>query len=485
MKKSLLWILLLTLMILTGCFKESDNKNIVGNLILEGENEITLFVNDKYSEPGYSAINSEKENITKQVEVSGWNYDTSKTGEHELLYKIKDSNSEKAEVIRKIRVINFVENKAITESSLMIKQNLNVNESGLVVGFGIDIDKNKKSIAIEGNCFKEYSEGKSISVGELENIDQICDYDYERFKSEIENKKNRNIGEPKKIVSWGGVEEKAEAVLKKGEKKLIFIGIKREPVYNYYFGDVKLKQDAYSYYKKYNSYGFYKMYGNSYLEYAVTGGATVFYQEYNVAEMSIEEIESYRSELIKYWKKMWETDNEESLEVIYNKFEKHPKTSTREVSVSTFVPIGFSENGIRNVKSINNKEKNYVLNKENEIKTACLEVIYESYSNLKSELKLDERENWSSFFDNTDEILRRLNEIEKIQGDIIKMINDKKLSPLTNSEHDKFIKDCKVAIEEITEIITVKIYGYKNYLNELPNFKDNPYKELYERYNRL
>lgn len=87
--------------------KRSFEVNIMDNekptIILNDENTIYLSVGSKYVEPGYVAIDNCDGNITEQVEVSG-RVDTSKKGEYELTYSVKDSLGNETIVKRIVKV---------------------------------------------------------------------------------------------------------------------------------------------------------------------------------------------------------------------------------------------------------------------------------------------------------------------------------------------------------------------------------------------
>ena len=74
------------------------------DILIVGEKEITLYVGDKYKEPGYTATDNIDGDITSNVTVEG-KVDTSKKGTYTLTYKIKDKAGNSNETTRKVIVL--------------------------------------------------------------------------------------------------------------------------------------------------------------------------------------------------------------------------------------------------------------------------------------------------------------------------------------------------------------------------------------------
>lgn len=72
-------------------------------LILEGESEIILQLNNKFTEPGYNAKDNYDGDLSDKVKVTG-EVDTSKEGTYTLTYTISDSSNNKTEATRSIKV---------------------------------------------------------------------------------------------------------------------------------------------------------------------------------------------------------------------------------------------------------------------------------------------------------------------------------------------------------------------------------------------
>ena len=72
-------------------------------IVLKGNELLTVYLNNKYNEPGYTATDNYDGDITDKVIVEG-SVDTSKKGVYTLTYKVTDSSSNEITVQRKIEV---------------------------------------------------------------------------------------------------------------------------------------------------------------------------------------------------------------------------------------------------------------------------------------------------------------------------------------------------------------------------------------------
>ena len=72
-------------------------------ITLNGEEEITLYVNDNYEELGANAIDNVDGDITDNIVITG-NVDTSKVGIYKIVYEITDNIGNKSKVTRTIKV---------------------------------------------------------------------------------------------------------------------------------------------------------------------------------------------------------------------------------------------------------------------------------------------------------------------------------------------------------------------------------------------
>ena len=72
-------------------------------ITLQG-NEVTIYQNDTYNEPGYTATDNYDKDITSKVKVTN-NIDNKKTGTYEVTYSVSDSSKNKTKIKRKVNVI--------------------------------------------------------------------------------------------------------------------------------------------------------------------------------------------------------------------------------------------------------------------------------------------------------------------------------------------------------------------------------------------
>lgn len=72
-------------------------------ITLQG-NEVTIYQNDTYNEPSYTATDNYDKDITSKVKVTN-NIDNTKAGTYEVTYSVSDSSKNKTEIKRKVNVI--------------------------------------------------------------------------------------------------------------------------------------------------------------------------------------------------------------------------------------------------------------------------------------------------------------------------------------------------------------------------------------------
>lgn len=70
---------------------------------LKGNSKITLYIGDKYIEPGYTVTDNYDTSIENKVHISG-TLDTNKVGHYRLIYSVIDSSNNRNEVYRDIIV---------------------------------------------------------------------------------------------------------------------------------------------------------------------------------------------------------------------------------------------------------------------------------------------------------------------------------------------------------------------------------------------
>ena len=101
------------------------NKNVI-YLDLYGDQEVTIYEDSDYVEPGYNAYNSKKVDLTNDVVIDS-SLDISKVGEYEIIYSL--GNVKK---IRKIKVIS----KSESNEYLYIKLNAINNNINIYLNVG-------------------------------------------------------------------------------------------------------------------------------------------------------------------------------------------------------------------------------------------------------------------------------------------------------------------------------------------------------------
>lgn len=78
--------------------------DIIKPTITLKDNDVTIYLNDKYVEPGFKAIDNNDGNITKKVIVKN-DIDTSKIGVYNIKYIVTDTSNNKTVKTRKVNVI--------------------------------------------------------------------------------------------------------------------------------------------------------------------------------------------------------------------------------------------------------------------------------------------------------------------------------------------------------------------------------------------
>ena len=77
------------------------NREVTNYLVINGEQNITLYQGADYIEPGYLAYNSKKDDLTNDVTIIS-TLDTSKIGEYEITYTIGNiSETRKITIVEK------------------------------------------------------------------------------------------------------------------------------------------------------------------------------------------------------------------------------------------------------------------------------------------------------------------------------------------------------------------------------------------------
>ena len=86
---------------------DTDVINEVPVIILAGSTEVFIIVGNDFTEPGYTAIDSEDGNITSSVIISGDIVDTDTVGQYVVTYDVSDSGG--ANAVQRTRVVNVID----------------------------------------------------------------------------------------------------------------------------------------------------------------------------------------------------------------------------------------------------------------------------------------------------------------------------------------------------------------------------------------
>ena len=84
--------------------KKEDKEN--PKIELSGDQTITIYQNNSYEEPGYSATDNCDGDITSKVEVTG-TVDSSRIGTYIITYKVKDNSQNETVITRTVKVISW------------------------------------------------------------------------------------------------------------------------------------------------------------------------------------------------------------------------------------------------------------------------------------------------------------------------------------------------------------------------------------------
>lgn len=135
------------------------------NIKLNGTNEKNIFLNEKYVEDGYIAIDNYDGNITDKVSISS-NL-KNEVGKYEIVYTVKDSSNNSCSVKRKVNVIEnnngvvyltFDDGPSnITNGILDILKKNNVKATFFLVGFNDNMNDIVKRIYDEGHTIGLHS----------------------------------------------------------------------------------------------------------------------------------------------------------------------------------------------------------------------------------------------------------------------------------------------------------------------------------------
>ena len=105
-----------------------DINSLKPKLVLKGDNPLTLKVGVSYSEPGYSAFDSNGNDISNNVKTSS-NINVKRNGEYKVTYSVFDKYKNESSVTRTVIVTNILVNKIELVSDSI---NVDTNGSGKV-----------------------------------------------------------------------------------------------------------------------------------------------------------------------------------------------------------------------------------------------------------------------------------------------------------------------------------------------------------------
>lgn len=187
-------------------------------MILYGDKNITMFLNQEYVEPGYMAIDNIDGDITKSVVVES-NL-KNEIGTYEINYSITDSNNNKRTEKRTITVkdndkgviyLTFDDGpSAITEGVLDILKEENVKATFFVVNFDSSMESVVKRIVNEGHTIALHTY--------THRLDQIYRSENEFFDdiTKIQNRVKEVTGVESKIIRFAGGSSNTRSSYNKG-----------------------------------------------------------------------------------------------------------------------------------------------------------------------------------------------------------------------------------------------------------------------------
>lgn len=116
-----------------------DNKE-EPNIILKGEAEMVLKLNEKYEEPGYAAYDYTDGYLTRKVSVEPKNISTDKVGTYVITYSVKNSKGKVSTATRKVSVVKEIGDLKVELSTA--EHGSAINESSIEIHVsGADFEK--------------------------------------------------------------------------------------------------------------------------------------------------------------------------------------------------------------------------------------------------------------------------------------------------------------------------------------------------------
>ncbi|MGN1311413.1 MAG: immunoglobulin-like domain-containing protein [Bacilli bacterium] len=102
---------------------------------LNGEEEITLYINQTYHEEGAYAFDNYDKDITNQIKIES-NLDTTKEGDYQIIYSVRDSSGNENSITRKISVKkNTIYNPNIYRPDDTIVRYIKENNYNVSIGY--------------------------------------------------------------------------------------------------------------------------------------------------------------------------------------------------------------------------------------------------------------------------------------------------------------------------------------------------------------
>ena len=188
------------------------------NIKLNGTNEKNIFLNEKYVEDGYIAIDNYDGNITDKVSISS-NL-KNEVGKYEIVYTVKDSSNNSCSVKRKVNVIEnnngvvyltFDDGPSeITEEILKVLKKENVKATFFVLNYTYQYNNVIKKIVEEG-----HSIGLHSYSHQYDNIYSSV-YSFYDDLNKIKNKVKKTTNLDVKIIRFPGGSSNTVSKFNKG-----------------------------------------------------------------------------------------------------------------------------------------------------------------------------------------------------------------------------------------------------------------------------
>lgn len=114
LKWIIIGVIVLILLVILIVFLKGRSKYI---LLLNGDAEMTIYQGDKFVDPGYSAYDKKKNDVSSEVEVDDSSLDTNKIGEYSIFYTLHN--------VRRTRSVSVVE-KPLEATYMYLKGDMTI-----------------------------------------------------------------------------------------------------------------------------------------------------------------------------------------------------------------------------------------------------------------------------------------------------------------------------------------------------------------------